>query len=344
MKKIKCFYVFAAASVLCSCLSLETIKVKDGFLPVSGEDLTITVNSVLDNRTSVYKNSSVFRPFNMTQVICIVSVSVLNSTDADARLESLSGVEAVFVDDEGRLFFASHSPLVDREFSPAVFKKGAAEPAELFFVHDKGLRAAAVTSGRTRYVLTLPESDAQYKTVVRELEKQPEILRLFDLARTEDFETLDILRKEKDIAIDAGNQQGFTLLYIGILSGNDSVIEGALKNGADVRKTAFLNNILIEPIHAAVMMNNKFAIKALLDAGCSLTAETPGFFGGSPAIAAIKTGNLEALKTLTELGVDLTKERRENSIGGISALSYAQNLGYTGIVEYLRSLQGPENR
>jgi hypothetical protein len=331
---------FPLSIVLASCSSLGSINVEDGRLPVSN-GLEVVITSYADNRSSVSKDGKIFAPYDKDKVICVVNVNVNNSTGTDLHIKELDGIEAVFIDAEGKLVFARSAPLIDFDSShkDVTFKGGVSQNGILYFVHDKGIDVVAITNERLQYVLLMPENDPSYGTVVTELEKYPKILELFDLAQVADFNTVNTFRLKNNLDIDAENIQGLTLLYVGILSGNNSIVEGAVANGANIYKQTFLGMRNVAPIHAAVMINNKYAIKVLLDNGCDINKETDGFWGASPVITAIEAGNLDALKTLAELGVDVNQARKRNTMGSISALSYARNLKQTEIVEYLESLQ-----
>jgi hypothetical protein len=322
MKRLSPFCLFVLAVFSCT----SSGSVTDGRIEMM-DSVDVTVLSFKDGLKSINHQKKIYTPTEKDRVICAVDVQISNP--GNQRLGNFDSLELVTVSKSGNVDFAGNSRFID-----------AAEDgleATLYFIHDKNLKAAAVMIDRNDYIILLAEKDQQYGAVAGELKKQPLVRELLGQAADEKFEVINKTRLENKIEIDAEDSLGQTLLFIGILSGNDSVVAGSIQNGAGLHKRALTaNGRLIEPIHAAVMVNNKFAIQTLIAAGCDLNQEVNGY---SPVFAALDAENLDAIKTLRELGVDLANARMRTPRGGISALNYAKNRRLDSIARYLQGLQ-----
>jgi hypothetical protein len=338
------FAVFNAVLILllgslnsCALMPPPVQSVENGNMIISS-GVEIDIHSYREGLHSIVANGTAFSPSDSKNVICTVSATIINSTNNNITIGVLNPVEMAFIGEDGKLVFRNNSHLFNAAPAPVIIEKGSTRQENLYYVYNKGLVPVAITVERTRYALLLNQDDALYTAAINELKKQNEVPKMFELAVKGDFKIVDEFRNKFNIDIDAENIQGFTLLYVGIINSNNSVVDGAIKNGADVHHNAVISRNLVEPIHAAVITNNKYAIQALIAAGCDINKEIDDYYGVSPAIAAVEVGNVDALKTLVSMGVDVKNARRRNGMGSIGALSYARNLKKTEVVKYLESL------
>lgn len=342
MKRCGGIFVLAAilAAALASCASTGSAGAGGDLLEVPGF-FNLEVIAVANNRSSLIKDGMIYSPKDNSDAFYLVNTKIENTASKNLSADAFLNIETVSINNEGKIIVTPFKPMAEDmvKLYTNPLKGGEQRKQGLYFIHEKGYKTAALVYNREQYVLLLPEKDPNYGKVREELNKFPEVKNLLVMAVTEDFDEVNSQRLNKGIDIDADNIQGLTLLYAGIMSKNDSVVEGAIQNGANVRKIAVIGDNIIEPIHAAAVNNNLYAINALLDAGADINADTGGYSGVNPIIFAIEQGSLEGVKTLVSLGADVTKARRKNGLGSISALHYARNLKQTEIAEYLQSLE-----
>jgi len=353
MNTLSKLYFLVIAFFFFSCLSTgDTQKFTDKKLSLN-QDLIITIKSVRANLQSVNINGkrfaarSIIFDFDNEKMtsgsgeITELKISINNSSDIDYDYSELEALDMVFINSIGKFKFIQYSPKTnfDMKSPQKKFHKNRKINETLYFIHNPEDVPIAITVNRLDHVLFTDETNPKYNNIMLFLKKHSNIERMLTLAQSSTFEAIDIFRKENDIEIDASNRQGLNLLYIGILSGNDSIVLGAINNGCDLyKKISYSHYGLIEPIHAAFLANNRNAIEALLNAGVEINQLGAG--NNSPAVIAVRSNNVEALKLLTEFGVDLTRLMIPmNMSPAIPALKFAKDRKRNEMVQYLESLE-----
>lgn len=249
----------------------------------------------------------------------------------------------VLVNKAGEVEFASWTrPLDFTEVPSPKNQKGPILPGQsgsdsLYFIHSKCFVPAAFVSDRVEKAILLKSDDPRNVRLNIALDKASAMQTALQMASVFQFEEVRNFMSSNGLDINAVNRNGVSLLYAGILSKNDSVVDGTLKHGADIHSVVMMSIHPIEPIHAAFLANNKFAIQALLAAGASLTDKPKE--GDEPAVLAARENNVEALKTLVEFGLDIKGVMIPmNWSPAIPITKFAQRPGYEAMLDYLNSL------
>jgi hypothetical protein len=320
----------------------KTLKLTTNELSLN-EDLNITINSLRDGLSSVSVNGKTFEPIDKSKVITELKISINNLSDIDYEYSDLMALEMVFVNNFGDMVFIQYAVMVDfdRAGPKKMFPQGRIVNETLCFNHDKENIPVAITVNRSNYIILTEETDSKYIEILAFLKKNSNIQIMLTRAQFSSFEEIDVFRKENGIDIDDSNRQGLNLLYIGILSKNDSIVNGAIKNGCDLnKKISYSYYGLIEPIHVAFLTDNRNAIDALVNAGVDINQLSVSVERNSPAVLAVRSNNVEALKLLTKYGVDLTKLMIPmNWSPAIPALKFAKDRNMNEMVQYLESLE-----
>jgi len=337
---------------LFSCLSTGNIRKLAGKEINLNQDLFITINSLSYDLPSVYINGRYSTPVRViikdgkrtedrSGVLTELKILVNNSGDIDYKYSELNILDMVFIDNTGEMKIVQYSPMLNNDWKnpQKTFLKGKKINEIIYFIHDKGSIPVALTVDRVNHILLTDETNPKYNEIMSFLKKHLNIQKMLTMAQFCTFEEIDVFRKENNIDINDSNRQGLDLLYTGILSGNDSVVIGAINNGSDLHKKIFYNHLdIIEPIHAAFLVNNRNAIKALINAGVDINQLAVG--DNSPAVIAVRSNNVGSLKLLTEFGVDLTKLMIPmNWSPAIPALKFAKDRKMDEMVQFLENLE-----
>jgi hypothetical protein len=276
-------------------------------------------------------------------VICSVKIDVRNDGEDEYKSQELQSVEMVLVNKDGEVEYSPWTKPIDFSEKPsATNQQGPIYPGQsvsntLYFVHSKGYVPAAFVSNRVEQLILLKGDDPRNEKLKAALAKASAIQTALQMASIMPFDVVSDFMTANGLDINYSNRNGISLLYAGIFSANDSVVEGAIRQGADIHSVIMMSIYPIEPIHAAVLANNKFAIRALLAAGASLTAKPKD--GDEPAVLAARENNVDALKTLVEFGIDIKSVMIPmNWSPAIPITKFAQRPGYQAMLEYLNSL------
>ncbi|MDR2941346.1 MAG: ankyrin repeat domain-containing protein [Treponema sp.] len=329
--------------LLTSCVSAsqtDTIKLTNNKLKIY-ENLIVNINLLRYDLSSVKIDGNNYSPADKSKVMTELKISIDNSSEKDYEYSELMAVEMVFINKSGDMKLTQHVFILYGNTNPdKIFPKGQISKETLCFIHNKGDIPVAITINRANHIMFINEENPNYTDVTAFLTKHLNIQVMLTLASFTSFEKIDAFRKENGLDIDDSNKQGLTLLHIGILSKNDSVVVGAIKNGCDLHKKISYNFEEIEPIHLAFLENNRNAVKILINAGADVNQLGKG--KNSPAVIAVRSNNLASLKLLKEHGVDLTKVMIPmNWRPEIPALKLAKDRNMTEIAQYLESLEKP---
>jgi hypothetical protein len=277
-----------------------------------------------------------------TRVITELMLEIDNSGDTDYEYRELLALEVVFMDGNGDMDFTRNAAMFDYSLSTPKegFSAGGIGHETLYFLHNKGETPVALTANRANYVLLTDEADPVNPEVTAFLKKTQAIEVMLARVPSRSFEEIDAFRKANGINIDDTNRQGINLLHGGILSKNDSVVQGAIENGADLHKKVTHGfSDVVEPIHVAFLANNRNAVEALMNAGVKLDINL-GAGKDSLAVAAVRANNIDAVKLLAEYGVPFKGLMIPMNWGvTLSALKFSQDRKMTEMVHYLEGLE-----
>jgi hypothetical protein len=348
---IKLSFLLLVLSVF-SCLSTKNAWKANGNEASLNQNLAVIVNSFESNLSKVFVDGSWYEPASIkkgdgnvpiketSKVITEMEIIIINSGDVDYEYSELKALEMVFIDEVGNMKTVKYATIgiFGTGKQQKKFFKNKKIKEELHFIHEKTEIPVALTINRSNRILFIDENNPKYNEIVSFLDKLKNVEIMLARAPSSTFDEIDIFIKQNNISIDDTNHQGLNLLYIGILSRNDTLVNGAIKNGCDLHKKVSYGYFdVVEPIHFAFMENNRNAVKALLNAGVNIKLISEG--NNFVAVNAIRENKVEILKLLTEFGVDLSKVKVPmNWSPAISPLKFAKDRKMTEMVQYLESL------
>jgi hypothetical protein len=331
--------IFLLSVFLFSCVSTRLTQIFSSREINLNENLNVNIRSLRSNLSVIRVNNRLYSPTDNSNVITELRVSIINSGEKDYNHLELSALEMVFLDNFGQMNFVPYdwrNSIILGEQKP--FTRNSRVNESIYFVNAKGSVPVAITTNRINHILLIDDTNSNYNEVMAFINLHLNIQNMLTMAQFISFEVINNYRKENNIDINASNIKGINLLLAGIMSKNDSVVTGAIRNGCDIHKK--ITHLLygeIEPIHLAFLFNYRYAINALVNAGVNLNQLSTE--NNSPAIVAVRSNNVEALKLLSEYGVDLKTLMIPMSMSRpISAISYARGRNMTEIVQYLESL------
>lgn len=338
----------AACAFLSGCLS-SGMKVAPPAAYLKKDGAAIQFTAISDGNASVTYNKKTYGPGG-SAVVCDVGYAILNQGSAAVEKPNLKGLELAVMDKSGKLEFVDWTmpfepsagdfkSLLEAKQKPAeVLQPGKRVTGRMFFIHSKTSKPVAFTVNRMEWVLLVPEKDPSAKTAIAALEKAKAIELLPLLVKIEGHAMVSGFLASGGISLEDRNMNGLTVLYMAILAGNHDLIEGLVKDGADIHALVkYSTSGPIEPVHAALLQGDRKAVKILVDAGASL--ETPAKGGDHPGAIATREDNAEALRILAEYGCDVKNLKIPMAwSGAMDIAAYAKQKGRTKVLAFLESL------
>ncbi|WP_304244357.1 hypothetical protein [Gracilinema caldarium] len=329
-----------------SCTTLDT-----GYKTPIGMELTIAgglkgvIVSMSPNRTYITYNGKTFRPLNSNLLIAEIVMEISNESDAPIPYSELSSLELMTMDQHDQFAFATWSRPFDsderidlkslNDLKPKMVPTGETTKEIFYFTYPKEAKPVGLSSKRKEFINFMDETNLHYEAVNKQMERSKVLESLTLLSSYLPYPEIKTVMDINNISLEEKNFNGLTLLYIGILSHNDSVLLGALNDGADFNSPAQYSIFKILPIHAAVLSTNKTAIDTFLARGCSLTESSVD--SDSPAALAVRVNNPRAVQFLIDnYGIDYRNIKlKMNWSPAISAYKFAKMNNMQEIVHIL---------
>jgi hypothetical protein len=345
MKAHKALLGAGIVVALASCMTLPGSISPAETLLTTGDALSVSIESVRHNVSSIHSNGKSFAPSDDDAAICEIKAVISNESSQDEEYRVLQGLELLVRDTEGNTRYTGWT----KPFDVANFSLDSTAEAKVidaqsqtkevfYFVHKKGERPLALTFRRSAAAVFSRAEDPDYYLAHEALNRSKALESCLALtALGVEFDEISDMLSSAKVEADDANQQGITLLVQSILSGNDSVLDGVIEMGADLRAEIRVSFWPAAPIHVAVLAANRTAIDRLMAEGVRLESDTEGV--DDPAVFAVRMNNLEAVMLLAELGVAVQDTKIPmNWSGSKPAIEYAEDRDYTALADFLRGL------
>lgn len=345
-KKIFCLY-FAAAFCVPHLFAAEAYAGKE--LTVF-EDSTLTVLSCNDGKSSYSEGNSVYKPREPGAKFCYLKIKMKAAPGTTMDKNYFSGgeflkasrapkyrMELVSVGNGGgKDKLVQFSPIAAVDEKVKINKDKNEATVTLYFIRFKNMKAVALAVNKATYLPLVAEGGKDYVRFTANMERYGKIDKFFEFINGKKFDAVKDYMDKNGLDMNDENINGLTLFYYALAEKNSAIAEGAMKNGADIKRTFSLMGETVSAIHLAIISHDRKIAKMLVEAGLD-PVDPPGT-SILPGLFAVEQKDLEALKILNELGVNLF-DQRFRVPGGANTLSYARNRGYKEIVDYLEGLK-----
>lgn len=350
-QKSKILIVSIFIVLMSSCLTIGSSKVEltDNELKINDE-VDVVIDKILVNKKSITVNGETYTPKHKSDVISEVSVTITNNSNESISSLIKNELELLIINDRDITKFSESSTpknnssieleaMFGRNMSQNELKPGHSRKFVLYFTYSKNFKPAAIVASRINSLSFLSTDDPQQKILDKIISKSRSIENLFIQSQSASYSIISEMIVENELDLDVKNRFGINLLHLGLVYGNNSIIEGLIKDGIDTNLTTYWNGNKVKPIHLAVITKNKFAIDLLIESGEDINESAKGM--DSPAVAAVRNNDVEALKLLNDYGVDIKNLMIPMAWGPedeISILTFCVKNEYSKIVEYIKSL------
>ena len=326
----------ALVVLLGACATMGAIKVPApaGSIPIA-DGVSVGISSIYDNQGYIVQGGKRFSPTRAGDVIAEVTLKVVNDSSVDYEYSLLSSLEMIVsgpLNSPSYVGWTKPFDLQGADFTKMLegkqekksIKPQASFTETVYFVHPGGSRLVALAFSRAETLSLIPETDPAYPAVLAYIKKDKATQTAFAMARMLSFDIVQAYLKENELKVTALDAKGLSLLCVGIMYRNNSVVDGALAGGCDPHQRIQYSYHTVEPMHLAVLAGNEYAVRALMKLGIDVGIHDKGM--DEPAVVAIRDNNVGAAKLLKKMGVDLKAVKLAMGFGPTkTALDFAKS-------------------
>lgn len=332
--------------LLCvSFLSCKTITIQESQSVSISEGVVFTINTYMYNLKKVNKDNKRLVPIQSDQRIFSSSFQIDNNSQESFEPLFDSVIELAVCSPDGDLHFYKAEDPFSLETNKVTLKSiavkkpvgpGSTAMRDLYFVYDKEDKPVFITVNRTEILdLDFIKDSSEFKKMVGHHTRVEELVAM---AQTMSFEDLSLFMSEHTIDIDETDSRNYTMLFSSIVFHNNTTFDALLLRGADYKKEVIIEGFTVNPLFAAVLSCNQYALDVLLSKGLILE----DLSGNSPAALAVKTQNLQALYFLKDRDFDFSVLKVRDDVFTdklFSPAMYAKRNSYKDIELFFSSLE-----
>ena len=331
--------LLTSSLVSCATLALpQKLKVDSRTLPLS-QASHIEFLEVSDSHSSIYQYGKTFTPQKLNAVILQVDLDLITDTSMSGEGPDLSTLELIVKTGPKTFAFVPWTRPFDVSAGLPDLKSKPVAKAQstetVYFIHDVLQAPQALATSRTSFSLLISPASPSYSDLQAFLTKSKNTAAALVMARVLPYAQVKEFMNTNGIDLNAADKRGMTPLLSAILNHNDDVVDGLIRDGADVHWKVQYQFSPAEPIHFAALAGNKHALDALMAAGVDLHSGSDTM--DEPAAFVVRNNSPQGVALLQSYGIDFSQVKLRMAWShAITALKFAQDREMTEVVRLLQ--------